>query len=86
MRRARGARLLGSALAVGLAGVITLSSGPGAGAASSGPAYGGTQTWALESDSPGYVPGISSMLAYSGGDVEQAIYDSLTKYAANGTT
>ena len=85
MRRARGARLLGSALAVGLAGVITLSSGPGAGAASSGPAYGGTQTWALESDSPGYVPGISSMLAYSGGDVEQAIYDSLTKYAANGT-
>lgn len=65
--------------AVCLGGV---GSGASAGAATSH--SGGSLTFALESESPGYVPGISSMLSYSGGAVEAAVYDPLTRYAANG--
>jgi len=49
------------------------------------PVYGGSLTFGLEAESPGYVPGISSMLAYSGGAVERALYDPLTIYAADGS-
>jgi len=60
-------------------------SGSAATATPSGtPIYGGSLTFGLEAESPGYVPGISSMLAYSGGAVERALYDPLTIYASNG--
>jgi peptide/nickel transport system substrate-binding protein len=54
-------------------------------AAAGTPILGGSLTFGLEAESPGYVPGISAMLAYSGGDVERAIYDPLTVYGPDGS-
>ena len=56
-----------------------------ASSAAATPVLGGSLTFGLEAESPGYVPGISAMLAYSGGDVERAIYDPLTVYGPDGT-
>ena len=53
-------------------------------AAAGTPILGGSLSFGLEAESPGYVPGISAMLAYSGGDVERAIYDPLTVYGPDG--
>jgi peptide/nickel transport system substrate-binding protein len=48
------------------------------------PKTGGSMTFALESESPDYVPG-GSRLAYSGSAVEAAVYDPLTQYQPDGT-
>ncbi len=60
------------------------STGGTSSAAAGTPKYGGNLTFALEAESPGYVPGISAMLSYSGGSVERALYDPLTIYGPNG--
>jgi peptide/nickel transport system substrate-binding protein len=83
MQRA-GARKWVTAATAGLAMSGVVIFGAGTSGAGASPPTGGSLTWGLESDSPGYVPGISSMLAYSGGAVEQAIYDPLTIYSASG--
>lgn len=54
------------------------------GSSQGAPKSGGSLTFALESESPDYVPG-GSRLAYSGSAVEAAVYDPLTQYQADGT-
>jgi peptide/nickel transport system substrate-binding protein len=49
------------------------------------PVRGGTLTFGLEGESQGYVPGMPSQIAVSGGLVESIIYDPLTMLAADGT-
>jgi peptide/nickel transport system substrate-binding protein len=78
------------AVATGLLAACSSSSSKSPGTATSEgtggtPVSGGSLTFGLEAESPGYVPGISSMLSYSGGAVERALYDPLTIYAPNGS-
>ena len=87
--KSRHLRMFGAVGALAVLVAACGSSGSGKAGASSStsagtPVSGGTLTFGLEAESPGYVPGISAMLAYSGGAVERALYDPLTVYNADG--
>ena len=87
--KSRYLRLFGALGALAILAAACGSSGSGKASGSSSatagtPVTGGTLTFGLEAESPGYVPGISAMLAYSGGAVERALYDPLTIYNTSG--
>jgi peptide/nickel transport system substrate-binding protein len=86
--RRRNAALVG---AIGLVAMLAVACGggnstnsPGSSAAGT-PVTGGALTFGLEGESQGYVPGMPSQVAPSGGFVESVIYDPLTMMTPNGT-
>lgn len=83
IRRWSPAARIGAAVAL-LASVVVVMLVPATAQASSGPKHGGTLTFGLEAESAGYVPGISTEVAYSGGAVEAALYDTLTTFSNSG--
>jgi peptide/nickel transport system substrate-binding protein len=77
--------------AVALVAMLAAACGGGsatssqAASAAGPPVTGGTLTFGLEGESQGYVPGMPSQIAVSGGLVESMIYDPLTELTADGT-
>lgn len=59
------------------------SAGGGDPAADGPPKSGGSVVLALEAESPGYVPGISAAIAYSGSVIWGTVYDGLAGYDQN---
>lgn len=77
--------LASAAVAAVLAALVGCGGGAGKPAsAGDEPRAGGTAVFALEAESPGYVPGIPAAVAYSGAMVWTAIYDGLTEYDNSG--